>query len=432
MNRYRQILEMLDDCIKEIDLDGVVAAVNGRGLKLLGAQHASQVVGKHWRDLWPASERSLIDEALRKASEGVNSEFEAACPDFNGVRRVWRVKVRPITEQGRVESILAVSTDFTSLEEASRASALLVESFDRGPDVGRLELESAMRRERALVDNLKSSEARLLATNLAYQQLEVRHFEATRLRDFAVAAQRAAELILLDAQKGEAVGQMLAGVVHDLNNFLHSATTAVDLVVDSGELTENNLRLLKAAELALQQGAEMSQRLVGFAREHPYLPESVDLHQLVTAMEVLLTQAVGSRAHLVIEPGEATCCAMVDRNTIERALLNLVVNARDACGPEDVIYVRTGYRVVAPEESNGSRSAGRYLTLTVSDTGAGMSEEVLSRIFEVYFTTKRVGEGSGLGLPQVHSAVTQAGGFVTVTSRVGKGTTFELALPRVA
>ncbi|HBS57069.1 MAG TPA: hypothetical protein DEA38_15250, partial [Stenotrophomonas sp.] len=280
----------------------------------------------------------------------------------------------------------------------------------------------------SLVRDLQS---RLMATNLAYQELEVMHHEASEGRRFAVAAQKAAEVIADQAQKGEAVGQLLAGVVHDLNNVLQSAVSAVDLVLDSGELSEGTSRYLRIAEASLEQGTALSRRLIGFARRHPYTPESVDLAGMIQSMAPLLRQAVGKRAQLEIAACPSVCCAMVDRNTIERALLNLVINARDACQPGDEIRIDTGTRTVGAEDPVDGLAEGPYVTLSVTDTGEGMSDAVQSRLFEVYFTTKPVGEGSGLGLSQVHSAVRQAGGAVIVSSAVGKGSRFELLLPKV-
>lgn len=431
MDRYRQIVDLSEDCIKELDLEGVVVAINDNGLKLFRAAQPDDMLGRNWTAMWPPLAQPLVEQALAAALRGGKVEFEASALDGKGMLRDWRVRVGALRDGGSIIGVLAVSSDVTARNAALAAADVLGAAFDAKADEAGALLASAASREASLVETLRKSQSRLLATNLAYQELEVRHFQVTQGRDFAVAAQRAAEMIAEHAQKGEAVGQLLAGVVHDLNNFLQSATAAIDVVMASGELSPKNVNLLTIAEAALEQGAEMSQRLIGFARQHPYRPEPVELAALVTKMEPLLEQAVGSGIALIVEPSDPACCAMVDRNTLERALLNLVVNARDACVPGDSIRVTTGRLTVAEGGSSSARVPGDYVTLTVSDTGCGMSNEVLSRVFEVYFTTKPPGEGSGLGLPQVHSAVRQAGGFVTITSSPGAGATFELALPRV-
>ncbi len=431
MDRYRQIVELSEDCIKELDTDGMIVTVNDNGLRLFRAAHRSDMVGKVWMDLWPAEARPRIEHAFAAALRGEKTTFEASTLDGQGMLRDWRLRVGALRDAGQVVGVLVVSSDVTARNSALAAADVLGAAFDAKANEAGAMLANAASREADLIDTLRESQSRLLATNLAYQELEVRHFQVAQGRDFALAAQRAAEVIAEHAQKGEAVGQLLAGVVHDLNNFLQSATTAIDLVVASGELGPKNANLLTVAEAALEQGAEMSQRLIGFARQHPYRPEAVELAGMVTKMEPLLHQAVGQGIELIVDPGDSTCCAMVDRNTLERALLNLVVNARDACTPGDSIRVTTGHLSVPQDASSSTRVPGEYLTLCVSDTGSGMSEDVVARVFEVYFTTKPPGEGSGLGLPQVHSAVRQAGGFVTIVSAPGEGATFELALPRV-
>lgn len=432
MERYRQIVELSEDCIKELDLDGVVVAINDNGLRLFNADDPAVMVGRRWKDLWPEAVQALVEQALQDAARGTASQFEASGFDARGAFRDWRVRVGGLRDaEGRVIGLLAVSSDVTARNAAFAAAEALKDALDAKVSEAGARLSAAANREAALRETLALSESRLMATHRAYQELEVRHFEASQGRDLALAAQRATAMIAEQAQKGEAVGQLLAGVVHDLNNFLQSATTAIDVVVASNELSAGNMRLLEVAEAALEQGAAMSQRLVGFARKHPYRPESVELAELVEAMHPLLRQAVDSKARLSVDTRGSSCCAMVDRNTLERALLNLVVNARDACAPEDVIHITTGRRTVLDTVEEKGRVPGHYVTLTVSDTGRGMSEDVIARVFEVYFTTKPDGEGSGLGLPQVHSAVRQAGGFITIESSPGKGSSFELALPRV-
>lgn len=431
MDRYQQLLALSGECVKELDLNGSVTAVNANGLVLWQARDPSDVIGRAWTALWPGSAQVVVENAIARALRGERTDFEAACPDFAGEPRQWRVRVCPLFEQDRMVGVLAVSTDVTARNRAVWAAEVLQASsplragmtgpasaIAPGGDAGRERTQA-------------STESQLLASTAAYRQLEAMHEEAAVGHRFALAAQQAAELIATQAQKGEAVGQLLAGVVHDLNNSLQAAVSALDLVLAGKELGAKGLGYMRIAEKSLQQGTDMCQRLLGFAREYPYRPEAVDLSELVNGMTPLLAQAVGAKARLVVEADDSACCARVDRNTIERALLNLVINARDACGPDDSVMVTTGHRSVSREDATLSRVAGDYLTLTVADTGMGMGEDVLAHVFDVYFTTKPLGEGSGLGLPQVHSAVTQAGGFVTVTSVVGQGACFELALPRV-
>lgn len=411
MERYRQIVELSQDCIKELDLDGVIQAVNDKGLKLLGATQASQVLQRTWSDLWPADVRGTVDAAIAAAKRGDTTEFEAPCVNFAGALRHWHVRVSPLRENDQLIGILAVSSDVSERAASGRAFELL----------------------HSVVENkLHATQSRLLASSVAYQQLEAEHHAAVQGRDVAHAAQRAAELIAFEAQKGEAVGQLLAGVVHDLNNVLHSASTAIDLVVQRGAIAGADAMLLGVAERALQHGAVMAKRLVGFARQHPFKPEQVQLADFVEEILPLLQQAVGSVAQLSIDICHEGCCAMVDRHTLERALMNLVINARDASAMGGSIRIETGETTLATGDDVLGKVAGFYVTLSVSDDGEGMTEDVQARAFEVYFTTKEVGKGSGLGLPQVYAAVRQAGGFIDIVSAPGRGTRIVLAFPKVS
>lgn len=431
MDRYRQIVELSQDCIKEVGLDGIVLSVNEKGLKLLRADTAEQVVSRVWREMWPAEARHLVDQALHEARSGRAYEFESACRIFSGDLREWYVRTTPLRTDGVVTGMLAVSADVTDRNASLASLKMLHRALEMQLDTSEQELSAASLRERQLSHELNAQRSKLYDTNHAYQQLEVRHFLAMEGREVAHTAQRAAEMISQQAQKGEAIGQLLSGVVHDLNNVLHAATTAIELVMARGRIADDDAALLGAAERALDHGAVMSRRLLGFSREHPYVVASVNLAEMITDMRGLLEQAIGPGAKLKIDLHEGGCCAMVDQHTVERALINLVINARDASPAGGEIRVCTGDLVVDRDDGGIARPVGEYVTLTVADDGAGIPEDIKSRLFDVYFTTKEAGKGSGLGLAQVHSAATQAGGFVDVESMPGAGARFILAFPKV-
>ena len=155
----------------------------------------------------------------------------------------------------------------------------------------------------------------------------------------------------------------------------------------------------------------MAQRLVGFSRQYPYSPEFVDLAELVEQLSPLMEQVIGADLQLQVRTTDGGCCAMVDRHTVERAILNLVINSRDACASGDRISVETDETFVAAA-ARLTKPAGH-----LADNRHGMDSEVQSRLFEAYFTTKDADKSNGLGLAQVYSAARQAGGFVEVTSR---------------
>ncbi|CAD7721779.1 Adaptive-response sensory-kinase SasA [Xanthomonas hydrangeae] len=417
-DRYRQIVALSRDCIKEIDLDGRITAINVNGLAGLGVSHPDQLISQPWRDLWPPEAVDLVDAAIAGSTNGLIQEFEAACVNFAGVRQTWQVVTSPLFDAfGNVEAILAVSkniSDRRTLEAAFHTLDSMLKA-EREFSTGALMLARA--RENSLSTELHT--------------LRDRQERIEGDLDIARAAQGAAEKISEQAQKGEAVGQLLAGVVHDLNNVLQAATSAIDLVVQRARIDAHDARLLSVADAALQHGSVMAQRLVGFSRQYPYSPEAVDLAALAEQLSPLLEQVIGAELQLQLRTSEGGCCAMVDRHTVERAILNLVINSRDACKSGDTIRIETGDTVVAAEDASLSKPGGHYVTITVADSGHGMDAGVQSRLFEAYFTTKDAGKGAGLGLTQVYSAVRQAGGFVEVSSAPGKGARFLLAFPRM-
>ncbi|WP_259153950.1 ATP-binding protein [Xanthomonas sp. 3793] len=417
-DRYRQIVALSRDCIKEIDLDGRITAVNVNGLTALGASGPEQMLSRPWREFWPAEAVALVDTALAASLAGSIHEFEASCVNFAGVRQTWQVVTSPLfDEAGNVEAILAVSKNISD----RRALEAAFHTLDRTLKAEREFSMDALMLARTRADTLST---------------ELHNLRDLRERieddlDIARAAQGAAEKISEQAQKGEAVGQLLAGVVHDLNNVLQAATSAIDLVVQRGKIDAQDTKLLGVADAALQHGSVMAQRLVGFSRQYPYSPDVVDLGALAAQLTPLLEQVIGADLRLQVRNDAGACCAMVDQHTLERAVLNLVINARDACDGGDTIRVETGHASVTDAEASLTKPAGEYVTIAVADDGHGMDSDVQSRLFEAYFTTKSADKGAGLGLAQVYSAVRQAGGFVDVTSAPGLGARFTLAFPRL-
>ncbi len=410
---YRQIVELSHDCIKEVGRDGIVRSINPHGLVLLGVSDPADIVGHPWAELWPEDMRSLTQAAFAAALDNEQREFWAERPSLDGRRRWWHVMVSPqANASARVESVLVISRDVTQqyqIEQALRALG----------DLAPVDAEEVP---------LGAADAAALGRHWQAEQSQLRG-----QLDIALAAQRVAERAMTQAQKGEAVGQMLAGVVHDFNNMLHTAMTSVSMVADHPQrLQPDQRRLLGIASEALQHGAGMTRRLLGFARAHPVKPAWLDLNALVTHMQPLLAQALGGEMRLQLLACTEVATTYADRSAVEQAVMNLALNARDASRPGDVVTIRCGALEVPPSRAAAMRQPGRYVTLAVGDQGEGMSEKVKSRLFEAYFTTKPEGKGTGLGLAQVYGLVRQAGGFVDVESELGRGTTITLAFPFVA
>ena len=249
------------------------------------------------------------------------------------------------------------------------------------------------------------------------------HDVTDRIRDQERLAK--AESQLRQAQKIDAIGLLTGGVAHDFNNLLMVISGGLSLLQESND-RERHKRVLQGMRQAADRGASLTKQLLRFSRRQPLKPEPLDLQEQISAMEELLDRAL--RADVSVEtdlPGDLWVVE-ADPTELELVVLNLCVNARDAMPNGGKITIRARNLPDAP----GAERSGDFVCLIVEDTGVGMSEQVLAHIFEPFFTTKEIGQGSGLGLPQVYGFAQQSGGTVAVDSSVGKGTTVRLLLPR--
>jgi PAS domain S-box-containing protein len=244
-----------------------------------------------------------------------------------------------------------------------------------------------------------------------------------RVRDQARLAE--AEAHLRQVQKIDALGQLTGGVAHDFNNLLMVISGGLSLIERCTD-AQRRERILAGMRQAAERGASLSRQLLAFARRQPLKPEPLDLRRQIDGMRDLLDRTLRGDVQVITELADALWPIKVDRAELELVILNLCVNARDAMPSGGVITIRAQN---AATVRDGDLS-GDFVVVTVEDTGTGMSAEVLTHIFEPFFTTKEIGEGSGLGLPQVYGFVQQSGGAVRVASTVGRGTTVTLFLPR--
>jgi signal transduction histidine kinase/ActR/RegA family two-component response regulator len=238
------------------------------------------------------------------------------------------------------------------------------------------------------------------------------------------------EAQLQQAQKMEAVGQLTGGIAHDFNNLLTVILGNAEILVeDPGD--EESVQLLAGMILqAAERGADLTHKLLAFGRRQSLTPERLDVAQCVEGIIPLLRRAVSENIEIRTEFAPTKSSALVDRSLLESALLNLVVNARDAMGHGGVLTISTGERL-ASKSTGAGQEGQRVLFISVADTGTGIPPEVLDRVFEPFFTTKEVGKGSGLGLSMVYGFAEQSGGSVEIDSQVGNGTTVSILLPLV-
>jgi signal transduction histidine kinase/ActR/RegA family two-component response regulator len=241
-----------------------------------------------------------------------------------------------------------------------------------------------------------------------------------------------AEAQLRQVQKMEAVGQLTGGIAHDFNNMLAVVVGGIDLARRrlNGPKREVMTHLTNAMEGATRAAA-LTRRLLSFARSEPLLPERVDSNNLVAGMSDLLDRTLGERIRVDVDVDADTWPTYVDPHQLENAIVNLAVNARDAMDGTGIMRIATS-NVTLEANEVGDIRAGEYVRISVSDTGCGMSEEVLERAFEPFFTTKPVGKGTGLGLSQIFGFAHQSGGEVGIESELGRGTTVSIYLPRTS
>jgi PAS domain S-box-containing protein len=249
-----------------------------------------------------------------------------------------------------------------------------------------------------------------------------------------ISERKATEERLRHAQRMEMIGQLTGGIAHDFNNLLAIILGNLQLLEEKPVLDAESRGLIVDAMWSAERGAQLTHRLLAFARRQRLHPKIAHVNQIVGEMTGLLRRTLGERIEIREQLAPEVCEIMIDRGQLENALLNLVVNARDAMQAGGVLTIATG-KALLPRDAEGLREdvmPGEYAVLSVADTGTGMPANVLERIFEPFFTTKKFGEGSGLGLSMVYGFVRQSGGHISVESTVGRGSSVMLYLPRAS
>ncbi|GEO17115.1 hypothetical protein MAE02_48110 [Microvirga aerophila] len=246
-----------------------------------------------------------------------------------------------------------------------------------------------------------------------------------------VTRQVTAEEALRQSQKMESMGQLTGGVAHDFNNLLTPIVGALDMLQSRGIGGEREQRLIAAAAQSAERAKTLVQRLLAFARRQPLQMTAVDVGKVVRGMTDLVASTTGPQVRVVVEVAEDLPPAKADPNQLEMALLNLAVNARDAMPSGGMLRITASAETIQAG-AGGMLQAGRYICLSVADTGVGMDEVTLARAVEPFFSTKGIGKGAGLGLSMVHGLASQLGGTLSIKSKVGLGTNVELWLPKSA
>jgi signal transduction histidine kinase len=244
-----------------------------------------------------------------------------------------------------------------------------------------------------------------------------------------ISEQRSLESQLIQAQKMDAIGKLTGGIAHDFNNLLAAVIGGLGLLEKRAPLAESDHKVLAMTKRAAEQGSELVRRLLAFARRQKLEPHPVGLSSLRDAVSDLLAHTLGGLVNIEWQIDADAHNVFADQAQLELALVNLIINARDAMPAGGTVTVHAHNRRIEANDSSGL-PAGDYVRIAVADTGSGIAPDVLEKVMEPFFTTKELGKGSGLGLSMVYGFVTQSNGAFRIESELGKGTTATLWLPR--
>ncbi|WP_109121144.1 response regulator [Azospirillum sp. TSO22-1] len=396
--RFRTLVEAMPKLVWTADGAGRVDYLNRQWIEFTGVP-AGRHLGDGWLEAVHPDDRGRVRAAWAATVAGQGDyDLEYRLRRHDGEYRWFKVRGLPIRDSlGRPTRWIGSLAEITEIQEARQALA----------------------RSRDELERLVAERTRELA-------------DSNRLLLAESAERERAEAQLARAQRLEAIGQLTGGVAHDFNNLLTVIVGNLDMVERAADDPERVRRLVGGALAAAGRGERLTQQLLAFARRQPLRPEVAGVNRLVRELEPLIRRAVGEAVEVTLDLGDDLRPCRVDTSQFEAAVLNLVVNARDATPPGGRITVSTrGLALPAPDAPSGLAD-GDWLVVAVRDTGSGISPDVLPRVFDPFFTTKDVGKGSGLGLSQVYGFVRQSGGQVRLESAPGTGTTVQIWLPAAA
>jgi signal transduction histidine kinase len=273
-----------------------------------------------------------------------------------------------------------------------------------------------------------------LRLQFALKRQRVKLSEANQRLRTEMAERKTIEATLHQAQKMEAIGHLTGGIAHDFNNLLQVVIGNLNLIRRLSASNGKVMAYALAAEKAAQRGAELTGSLLAYARRQSLRTVRVDVNTLLREFEPLLRRTLGGTIQFAMQRDTPVPACRADPAHFQSAILNLVINARDAMPQGGTLRIATGVETLGAEDLIGNLDAspGRFVTVSVTDTGTGMTPEILARVFEPFFTTKDIGKGSGLGLSQVYGFARQSGGHLRLVSAPDQGTTATICLPAVS
>ncbi|MGC1333637.1 ATP-binding protein, partial [Pseudomonas sp.] len=403
-------------------------------LQLLCSRGLPPEAAGFWQWVSPAAHSSCT-QALKLGQRAIIVDFEqwdeiAGTEDLLAFRRTGIRSAQSTPLLSRSGHLLGmISTHWREPHQPSERDLRLLDILAR---------QAADLLERTMAEEaLRAREQELQRTCAMLREIEEQQRQAeTRLRSLNETleqrvAERTAKLMqaeekLRHSQKMEAVGQLTGGLAHDFNNLIAGISGSLELIgrrFDQGRLGDID-KYIVAAQAGARRAAALTHRLLAFSRRQTLEPRPTDVNALMFGMNELIQRTVGPGIQVETVGEQALWPALVDAGQLENALLNLCINARDAMPNGGRINLQTANQWMDREAGRAhNMPEGQYLCLCVSDTGAGITPEVLAHVFEPFFTTKPIGQGTGLGLSMIYGFAQQSGGQVRICSRPGQGTT---------
>jgi PAS domain S-box-containing protein len=387
-----------------------------------------------------AANASLRDEAEQRRSaegrfrvlvEGVR-DYAIFMLDPNGIISNWNQGAERI--KGYTEAEIVGKHFSTFYTEQDKAAGVPARALETAAREGKFEAQGLRVRKggaefwaSVVINPIRDAQGAIIGFAKITRDI-------TEWKEAQTALQRAQEQ-LAQSQKMEGIGQLTGGVAHDFNNLLTIIIGNLESIQRSISASPDVNRISRSLDYAMrgaQRAASLTQRLLAFSRRQPLEPKATDLSRLINSMSELLRRTLGENIAIETVLNGGLWRVLVDQNQLEVGLLNLAVNSRDAMKAGGKLTIETA-NVLLDESYAASQAEvvpGQYVVISVTDTGSGMSKEVLSKAFEPFFTTKDIGQGTGLGLSQVYGFVKQSGGNVKIYSEPGHGTTVKIYLPR--
>ncbi|MDI6024995.1 PAS domain-containing protein [Corticibacterium sp. UT-5YL-CI-8] len=403
--RFRAAVNAVHGVIWTNTADGRMLGEQPAWAALTG-QSLAEYQGYGWADAVHAEDRQGSVESWNAAVAAKSTyTYEHRVRRHDGAYRNFVIRAVPILNaSGEIEEWVGVHTDITEQREAEFTLKQHATDLER-------QVRHRLRAEEQLRQLNESLEIRVEAE---------------------IAERRLAERALLQAQKMESIGQLTGGVAHDFNNLLQVVAGNLQLLAKDIAGIERAERRVSNALAGVNRGAKLASQLLAFGRRQALEPRVINIGRFIAGMDDLLRRSLGEAVEVEVIAGGGLWNTYADPNQIENALLNLAINARDAMESSGKLTIEVGNAFLDQDyaRAHAEVSPGQYVMLGVTDTGSGMTPDILDKVFEPFFSTKPEGKGTGLGLSMVYGFVKQSGGHVKIYSEVGQGTTVKVYLPR--